>query len=288
MNFLVRLKKDHAILFSIFIALFALALMMLGGIILIPFIPLLGEEYYTLLLAQEIFALVFLVLLTYLSGNGYVLTRRGAGLGHAAQVAAYPIVFILLIAVTMAAVGVESGAALQSPYQIIIYFAAMLSIGLVEEIAFRGIIAQTLIEHYGTDYFGTWKATIISGIIFGVAHMSNIFSAQAFGVLVQVAVASVLGMLFAAIYFRTGSLWICILLHAGLDAGSLLDTGLFVSDTTIVDVVSSFSLINLTPCLTYGLPILFLLRKRKNFEVQFWFNRPAKQTDAAGAVDSAE
>ncbi len=288
MNILLRLKQDHAILFSVLVALAALALMILGDIAAIPFEPFVGSDYYTLLLIQEAFALVFLVLLAYLCGTAYVLTRRGAGLGHAVQVAAYPLVLIGMFSVTMAAIGMESGNALRSPTQIIIYFAAMLSIGLVEEIAFRGIIAESLIAHYGTDYIGTWKATIVGGIIFGLAHMSNIFSADAFGVLVQVAVAAVLGMLFSAIYYRTGNLWICVLLHAGLDAGSLLDTGIFVSDTTIVDVVSSFSLANLTPCLTYGLPILFLLRRRKNFEVQFWFNRPAKPADTADVADTVE
>lgn len=285
MNFLTRLKQDHAILFSVLVALAALTLMIVGGVAAVSLVPFIGVDYYTLLLAQEMFALMFLVLLAYLCGNSYVLTRRGAGLGHAVQVAAYPLIFIGMVSVTMAAIGMESGAALQSPDQIIIYFAAMLSIGLVEEIAFRGIIAQTLIEHYGADYIGTWKATIVSGVIFGLAHMSNIFSAEPLGVLVQVAVASVLGMLFAAIYYRTGSLWICILLHAGLDAGSLLDTGIFVSETTIVDVVSSFSIVNLTPCITYGLPILFLLRRRKNFEVQFWFNRANKAEGAATAAE---
>ncbi len=271
MNFLVRLKKEYAVIFSIFVSLFALALMMLGGVVTLVFDPIIGDDYYAALLVQEVFALSFLLLLAYLSKTAYVLARRGSGLVHATQVGAYPLALIGLVGVTMFALGLESGNAARTPAQIIVYFLGMLSIGMVEELVFRGMVAESLIAKYGTTRAGIWKATVIGGVIFGVAHVTNIFSAAPFGVFVQVVVAAVLGMLFSAIYYRTGNLWICVLLHAGIDAASLLDTGLFESGTTIVDVVSSFSLVNLTPCITYGLPVLFLLRRKKLPEVQYWF-----------------
>ncbi len=283
MNFLVRLKKEHAIVFSVFVSLLALALMMLGGVVTMVAYPIIGDDYYAALLVQEVFALSFLLLLAYLSKTAYVLTRRGSGLVHAAQVGAYPLALIGLVAISMFALGLESGNPVRTPVQIIVYFLGMFSIGMVEELVFRGMVAESLIAKYGTSRAGIWKATIIGGVIFGVAHVTNIFSAEPFGVFVQVLVAAVLGMLFSAIYYRTGNLWICVLLHAGIDAGSLLETGLFESGTTIVDVVSSFSLINLTPCLTYGLPVLFLLRCKKLPEVQYWFGQaPAAQKPAQG------
>lgn len=270
MNFLIRLKKDRALLFSVLIALLSLSAMILGGIFAGFVVPFFGNDYYTALLLQECFAIVFILLLLYKSETLHTVTRSGSGLVHAAQVGAYPLVLIGFVAMSMATLGAESGAELQPIGKIVIYFLSMLSIGIAEEFAFRGIIGEALIARYGTSYIGTWKATAIGGVIFGFAHMSNLFSADPFGVLIQVAMATVLGMLFSAIYYRTGNLWICVLLHAGLDAGSLLDSGLYGTGT-ISDVVSSFSLINLTPCITYGLPVLFLLRRKKNHEVALWF-----------------
>ncbi|MFI3170733.1 MAG: CPBP family intramembrane glutamic endopeptidase [Faecalibacterium sp.] len=272
MKFLLRLKEERAVVFSALISLLALIVMILGGVVAGLLIPVVGDDYYTALLIQEGVTLVFLFWLLWATKLGFVLTRRGAGLLHAVQVAAYPLSLIALVAMTMGMLGAESGAALQSPMQIAIYFLSMLSIGLVEEITFRGIVAEALIHRYGTSRAGVWKATAVGGLIFGLAHMSNVFAANPFGVLIQVAVAGVLGMLFAAIYYRTGNLWICVLLHAGLDAASLLESGLYGAGT-ISDMVSSFSLMNLTPCLTYGLPILFLLRRKKLKEVQLWFGQ---------------
>lgn len=277
MNFLTRLKQERTLVFCVLIALLSLVVMILGGVFAGVFVPYLGNDYYTALLIQECFALVFIVLLMFASKTAGAITRKGSGLVHAAQVGAYPLVLICMVGMSMFTLGRESGNSLQPAYLIVIYFLGMLSIGLVEEFAFRAIIGDALIARYGTSYGGTWKATIIGGIIFGIAHMSNLFSANPLGVLIQVAVAAVLGMLFSAIYYRTGNLWICVLLHAGLDGASLLESGLY-GVGTISDTVSSFTLVNLTPCITYGLPILFLLRRKKNEEVQLWFGS-AKQPE---------
>lgn len=283
MHFLVHLKQQRTIVFSVFVALISLTLMILGSYFAAFLGAFVGYNYYTMLLLQELFAFVFVVLIAYQSKTLYTITRRGSGMLHAFLVGAYPLALICTLASSMFVVGVQSGEALQPALKIVIYFLSMFSIGLVEELVFRGIIGEALIEHYGTSYHGVWKATIIGGIIFGVAHMSNLFSADPFGVMIQVVVAAVIGMLFAAIYYRTGNLWVCILLHAGLDAGSMLESGLYGTGT-IVEMVSSFSIANLIPCITYGLPILFILRRKKNAEVQFWFGAP-KESAAPKIVE---
>ncbi len=278
MTFLIRLKKERAVVFSVLVALLSLTAMIGASLLTAAFVPVLGTEYYTLLLAQESISIVVMLAIAFASKTAYTITRKGAGLGHSVQVAAYPLVLIGMVAMSMAYIGMESGEPMRAPLQIVIFVLSMLSIGVLEELVFRGIIAETLIAHYGTDYKGVWKATAVGGVIFGVAHLTNIFSASPFGVIIQVLVAGVIGMLFAAIYYRTGNLWICILLHAGLDCASLLDVGVFESTSTISDVVSSFDITNLIPCITYGLPILFLLRRKKNKEVQLWFGAIAQDT----------
>lgn len=67
-----------------------------------------------------------------------------------------------------------------------------------EEIIFRGVILEQLIKRYEP-----WKAIVFSAIIFGVVH----------GVAIQVVYAFVLGLAIGWIYFRTRSLWLCIIIH---------------------------------------------------------------------------
>lgn len=78
------------------------------------------------------------------------------------------------------------------------------SAAVVEEILFRGILFR-LVE--GT--IGTWGATAVSGLAFGLAHLTNP------GATLQGALAIVLeaGVLFAFLYALTRSLWVVMGLH---------------------------------------------------------------------------
>ena len=124
-----------------------------------------------------------------------------------------------------------------------------------------------------------WKATVLSGVLFGAVHVVNLIGSAPLGVVVQMTVASVLGMLLAAIYFRTGNLWVTIIIHAYMDYASLLNTGLFVGSSagdSVADAISNYSLVNLAPVLTYGIPVLFLLRKKKLPEIQRLWTQDAE------------
>lgn len=69
---------------------------------------------------------------------------------------------------------------------------------ILEELLFRGVITKTLLQKYSPV-----KAIIISGLIFGIVHLNP---AQVIG-------ACFFGCLFAWLYYRTGSLIGCILIH---------------------------------------------------------------------------
>ena len=103
---------------------------------------------------------------------------------------------------------------LRTGWQIAWYFIGMFTVGVAEEFLFRGVIAQTLLEHFGTSRAGIWKACLLSGLFFGGAHLTNILSSAPFGVLMQCVFAASLGVMLAAIYFRTGNLWVTVFLHS--------------------------------------------------------------------------
>lgn len=91
-----------------------------------------------------------------------------------------------------------------------------------EEIVFRGILYRLLEET-----FGTWAAVAVSGLVFGLAHLTNPHASLQ-GAL---AIALQAGILFAALYALTRSLWVVIGLHFAWNVvqGPLL--GIVVSGT---------------------------------------------------------
>jgi membrane protease YdiL (CAAX protease family) len=80
-----------------------------------------------------------------------------------------------------------------------------LTAGIAEEILMRGVLFR-LVE----EGLGTWGAVAVSALIFGGLHLSNP-DATVWGAL---AIAIEAGILFAAVYVITRSLWWCIGLHA--------------------------------------------------------------------------
>lgn len=69
---------------------------------------------------------------------------------------------------------------------------------ILEELLFRGAITKVLLKKYSPV-----KAILISGLIFGIFHINP----------AQIVGACLLGILFAWLYYRTGSLISCILIH---------------------------------------------------------------------------
>jgi len=76
--------------------------------------------------------------------------------------------------------------------------------GVAEEILFRGVLFR-LVE----EGLGTWGAVLLSALVFGGLHMNNP-DATLWG---AVAIVIEAGILFAAVYVLTRSLWWCIGLH---------------------------------------------------------------------------
>ncbi|KRM96005.1 hypothetical protein FC19_GL001070 [Liquorilactobacillus aquaticus DSM 21051] len=95
--------------------------------------------------------------------------------------------------------------------------------GLIEEILVRGLILNVLLKLYRNEKNGVWKALVLQGIIFGLAHISGVFAGES--VLTSIAIAidvSAMGVLWGVIYLITKRLWIVILLHSLWDIGESL------------------------------------------------------------------
>ncbi len=282
---LVNFKNKHPLAFCLVTAVFSIASLLIVTIssalvlgvvsVFTGTEALITDEYIITFIAEGITA-VILILFATASGTISTFKQKTSGAMHAIIVSLYPLIFIAYVAVAMLVDSLTNGYALKPFISIIFFILAMIGIGFYEEFVFRGIIARTLLLHYGTNTKGAWKAAIVSGVLFGSVHIVNAIGLPLFGVLIQTVVAIVLGILFAAIYFRTGNLWICVILHTAINTASLLQGGLY--DVGGMDeMISSFTLINLLPAVTYFIPVPFLMRKSKNHEIQEQFGEPLNE-----------
>lgn len=277
MRILQTLRRAHPVPYSVGAALAAVLLILLAGFavqLAALFFP--QADYYVLIFLQEALAALLVYGLACVSGCSRLLLQKGCGFGRGLLIGMYPLVLIAFAGAANLALALSERPAWAPWYHILAFLGAMFLIGVTEELAFRGLAAGTLLEGFGTDRAGVWKAAALSGLLFGAAHLSNALGASLSGVCIQMAVTSVLGMLFAAIYFRSGNLWVTILLHAAMDAAGLVGSGLFTGVSggdTVAETISAYSLINLTPVITYLFPTLFLLRRAKLPEIQSLWTR---------------
>ena len=77
----------------------------------------------------------------------------------------------------------------------------------------------------------------------------------------QCVIAGMMGMAFAAIYFRTGCIWVTVALHAFVDVCALITGGLYTGE--IAETISGYQPIQLISVVPYVILLLVLLRKKK-------------------------
>lgn len=274
---LKRLRTAHPIVFCVLAEVVFLASLFVTDLIFTIVLVLLRADFsaldtYLYSTLQELVGALIAVLFLVRTDRAGLLRRRGSGFFNGLLVGMYPLVFIGYNTFGSLLLGRPENGTLQPAVRICTFLANMAMVGVAEEFIFRGVIAQTLLEHFGTGRAGVWKACLLSGVLFGAAHLTNILGSAPFGVLMQCVFAGSLGVLFAAIYFRTGNLWVLVFLHGAQDAASLLAGGLYGTEN-MSTAVSSYDSTMLLSVLVYLIPTFFLLRKKKIGEVGLYFGK---------------
>ena len=215
---LKRLRRAHPVGYCLLTEVVFLAVLMVVPVLLVLLLAMLGvdltrvDDYFLSAIQELLGALVAVFFLKKTDRLG-LLRRRGSGFFNGILVGMFPFAMICYTLYGKLLFGMPTDRPLRTGWQIAWYFIGMFTVGVAEEFLFRGVIAQTLLEHFGTSRAGIWKACLLSGLFFGGAHLTNILSSAPFGVLMQCVFAGSLGVLFAAIYFRTGNLWVLVFLH---------------------------------------------------------------------------
>ncbi|MFW9910646.1 MAG: lysostaphin resistance A-like protein [Candidatus Thorarchaeota archaeon] len=90
--------------------------------------------------------------------------------------------------------------------------------GLFEEVAYRGVILVLLLRKYSEK-----ASVVISGIMFGVSHIINILAGGvSWNTLTQVLTGILIGVLFAYIVLKSGTLLITVVIHYLYNSLSIL------------------------------------------------------------------
>lgn len=105
---------------------------------------------------------------------------------------------------------------LTKPVNTIFIFAiSCLSVGLFEEIIFRGLILFFLLQKLPKTKDGILCSIVISSALFGLMHAFNLFDgANAGDTVLQIGYSFMMGLMWAVLLLKTKNIWLIILLHS--------------------------------------------------------------------------
>lgn len=109
---------------------------------------------------------------------------------------------------------------------VLIFLIKSVTVGFLEEVVFRGLIQGSIIKDFGNTKRGIVFSVVLSGIIFGIAHIINIgeIYIDLNGVIRQVFAATCLGTLFGVVLLRTRNIYPIIFIHSAISFFSLIGT----------------------------------------------------------------
>ena len=98
----------------------------------------------------------------------------------------------------------------------LLYIISMVCIGFLEEVIFRGFLFKALCKD------NLKRAIVISSVTFGIGHIVNLLNGADFlPTLVQIVYAVAIGFLFTLLFYKSKSLWPCILTHSVVNSLSV-------------------------------------------------------------------
>ncbi len=264
-----KTASKHPILFSIVaIVVFMIALWM-PAILLSYFGPsfFLTNGDYVYQGTVECFTSLIGIGFVALMGYGWIWNERGKGLGKGFLCAGYFIVIaIYSLIIYIADIAMTENAEFNPAWKMVVFDVTVLLIGLAEESFFRGVVSNLFLDKYGDDPAGVWCATICSGMVFGLMHLSNLMSSDTVGVLVQVVAACAMGMALTAVYYRCRNIWVQILVHAFVDFCGAFYSGVMAGGS-LSSTISSYEPYQVISALPYIVVTVVLLRPKKMREV---------------------
>ena len=160
---LKRLRKAHPILFCVLAEVVFLASLFVTDLVFTIALVLFRADFasidtYLYSTLQELVGAMVAVLFLVRTDRAGLLRRRGSGFFNGLLVGMYPLVFIGYNAFGSLVLGRPENGVLQPAARICTFLVSMAMVGVAEEFIFRGVIAQTLLEYFGTKQHTGQKA----------------------------------------------------------------------------------------------------------------------------------
>ena len=196
-----------------------------------------GYPQGSLVIREAVLAFMVLIVML-LFKNSYVFTQKRESF----KTGLFYGLFYLIGSVVFCLINIEG---FKSGLALVNLVLGCLLVGICEEFLCRGWLLNEFLERYGNTKKGIWYSIIISGVIFGLMHVGNIFSiGQSIPeTVIQMINAAGIGIFFGLIYYKTINIWSVIFLHG------LWDFSIFLSDVAPVsksiEAISKFSIIGI-------------------------------------------
>ena len=238
---LMRMPKVVTILVAVLIVAIFLGSMDVAAFFLADTVSLPG---YGSSMIAEFMAGVVAFLLLCLFGYLGVLGEKGKGFIHGLYIGGFLTGYCCLeLAAQLYVQMMTPDAKVVSALEILFFAATMFLIGWTEELIFRGVL-------------------------FGAVHLTNISQGVTVtSAMIQAINAAFLGVIFGAVYARSGNIWLVMTFHALVDFASLMGSGIFGTGTT-VEQINQMSAANLIAVPVLLIPCIVLLRPKKLLEME--------------------
>lgn len=140
----------------------------------------------------------------------------------------------------------------------ILYISAMLCVGFLEEMIFRGLLFEAMRKD------NVKAAVVVSSLTFGAGHIINLINgsgAELLSNLLQVIYATAAGFMFVMMYYKSKSLIVCIVAHGVFNAISVFANE--ASATTETRIISAIWLTVITG--SYALYLALSIKGKMKF-----------------------
>lgn len=116
---------------------------------------------------------------------------------------------------------------------------SMLLVGFVEEMIFRGFLFRMMLNRNTAT-----AAVTVSAVTFGIGHIVNLLTGQAsLETVIQIFFAVAWGFIFTFVFYKSGSLLMCIIVHSLIDVFSTFPADEGNADLTYVGFAYMFTTI---------------------------------------------
>lgn len=263
---LMRMPKVVTILVAVLIVAIFLGSMDVAAFFLGRTVSLPG--YGNSMIAEFVAGVVAFLFLC-LFGYVRVLGEKGKGFIHGLYIGGFLTGYCCLeLAAQLYVQMMTPDAKVVSALEILFFIATMFLIGWTEELIFRGVILNLFLERFSKTKRGILWAVILNGVLFGAVHLTNISQGVTVtSAMIQAINGAFLGVIFAAVYVRSGNIWLVIMFHALVDFASLMGSGIFGIGTT-VEQINQMSAVNLIAVPVLLIPCIVLLRPKKLQEME--------------------